>query len=157
MSFHREDRIRHHETRCSEGSKSWWIERSSPQQAQKCELFLVMDFRPCSYEETYEAWKVEQEDSCCLVMAWYWRSRIFRGELEEKRQWNVNEIHLENDLYSNSNYAKQTKDNSYPLWAVGSAVSSAPMLSLLFLPLMLTLKAVNLDSKTYKLDSKRSW
>ena len=49
------------------------------------------------------------------------------------------------------------KDNSYPLWAVGSAVGSAPMLSLLFLPLMLTLKAVILDSKTYKLDSKRSW
>ena len=28
-----------------------------------------IDFRPCSYEETYEAWKVEQEDSCYLVMA----------------------------------------------------------------------------------------
>ena len=40
VSFHREDRIRHHETTCSEGSTSWWIERSSPQQALKCELFL---------------------------------------------------------------------------------------------------------------------
>ena len=104
---HREDRIRYYETRRSEGSTSWWIERSSP---QKRELFSVKGFRRCSYEETYEAWKVEQEESCYLVMAWYWRSRIFRGKGEEKRQFNANANHLENDVYRNANYAKQKQN-----------------------------------------------
>ena len=81
-------RIRHYETRCYEGSTSWWIERSSPQQARKRELFLVKDFHPCSYEETYEAWKVEQEGSCYL-------DEVDIDEIEysevnwEKRQWNA--------------------------------------------------------------------
>ena len=85
---------------------SWWIERSSPQQTRSRELFSVKDFHPCSYEETYEAWKVEQEGSCYLVMAWYWRSRIFRGKGEEIRQWNAKQIHPENDANSNAKLRK---------------------------------------------------
>ena len=71
VKFHQEDRIRHGDPRCSECSTSWWIERSSPQQAMKCVLFLMMmmDFPPSGYEETYVTLKVEQEDSCYLVMA----------------------------------------------------------------------------------------
>ena len=40
--------------RCSQGSTSWWIERSPPQQSLECELsWLMKDFCLCDYEETY--------------------------------------------------------------------------------------------------------
>ena len=70
-------------------------------------VVLLKDFRPRSYEGMSEAWKKKQEDSCYLVMAWYWRSRIFGGKGEEIRQWNAKQIHPDNDVYRDANYAKQ--------------------------------------------------
>ena len=42
-----------------------------------------------------------------LLMVWYWRGRIFRGKGDEIRQWNVKQIHPENDVYRDAKYAKQ--------------------------------------------------
>ena len=77
------------------------------QQARKRELFLLKDFRPCCYEETYEAWRMEQEGSCYLVMAWYWRSRIFRGKLGNTLVKCECEITLKTTQTAMLNYGKQ--------------------------------------------------
>ena len=47
------------------------------------------------------------EGSYCFVMAWYWRSRIFRGKGDEICQWNAKQINPDNDVYRDANYAKQ--------------------------------------------------
>ena len=98
VKFHRGDVIRHWIDRSPEGSTSWWIERSQPQQSLECELFwLTKDLLPCSYEETYATNEVEQENSCYLVMAWYRRSQYSEVDRSKTSMKVRVQIHVDRD------------------------------------------------------------